>query len=241
MIYGLSKVIEDYAYPLHYEKVCCFPVRIKPEVSFVGRFGLIMKGKNPADLVRYSGEIKVDEVSHAFISQLFQNAGMGFKDDDDLPKVQIYLICYLLLWLDSDYYKEIGSMTQSTFRGVEQGTETDITKILHSMTRKMSKFSLRDVLNGGAHLNIINAKVNSPQCPKIHYALDGIDFNNTINKVKHVSNGYVTDITNSELRFLYRHRSNLSNRIIFYRGKREVEAPWVTSAADWAAYQPKTL
>lgn len=65
----------------------------------------------------------------------------------------------------------------------------------------------------------------------VHFALDHLDIGRVVNKTQRST-------TASELRWIYRHRTQLAAKVIFYRGQLKVDAPWETDSAQWRAYRP---
>ena len=82
---------------------------------------------------------------------------------------------------------------------------------------------------------------------KIHFILDSLDLSSVISKKDSaglfgIGRQYKgTSITASELRYAYRNRERLKGKILFYNRGQHVEAPWVTDAAAWQKYKPKSL
>ncbi|HEJ6984405.1 TPA: hypothetical protein SMF26_004507 [Serratia marcescens] len=98
----------------------------------------------------------------------------------------------------------------------------------HLVRRALSKFFSR---GSKAGLEMI---IRSGGRDKIHFVLDDIDIERVINK----SGG--SSITNSELRYLYRHRREINGKgkVHFYKNKQEVLAPWESDPARWCKYKP---
>ncbi|EMF0059306.1 hypothetical protein C656_05295 [Enterococcus hirae 57-03-H11] len=46
--------------------------------------------------------------------------------------------------------------------------------------------------------------------------------------------------TSTELRYVYRNRKELSEKVIFMKGGQRVKAPWEQEPEVWQAYQPKS-
>ncbi|MGR3886328.1 RHS repeat-associated core domain-containing protein [Pseudomonas sp. 1152_12] len=66
----------------------------------------------------------------------------------------------------------------------------------------------------------------------VHFALDDLDIGTVVSKSQRSA-------TASELRWLYRHRTQLAGKVIFYQGQFKVDAPWETHSALWRAYRPR--
>jgi insecticidal toxin complex protein TccC len=71
---------------------------------------------------------------------------------------------------------------------------------------------------------------------KIHFVLDGLDISNVVSK----EGPGGQSITASELRYAYRNRARLTERIHFYKDDAETTAPWETDPDLWASYHPKS-
>lgn len=70
---------------------------------------------------------------------------------------------------------------------------------------------------------------------KIHFVLDGLDYSAILSK-----QGYEgQSVTSSELRYVYRNRLRLNEKIHFYEKGEEVPAPWVSNPTQWKAYTPR--
>jgi len=65
----------------------------------------------------------------------------------------------------------------------------------------------------------------------VHFALDDLDMEWVLNKQEYSA-------TSSELRWLYRHRQQLTGRVTFYRRQQQVGAPWESSPLAWSSYKP---
>ena len=82
---------------------------------------------------------------------------------------------------------------------------------------------------------------------KIHFILDSLDLSSVISKKDSaglfgIGKQYKgTSITASELRYAYRNRERLEGKVLFYNRGKQVEAPWVTDAAAWQKYKPRSL
>ncbi|ALL39858.1 hypothetical protein B9T65_00160 [Serratia marcescens] len=94
--------------------------------------------------------------------------------------------------------------------------------------RALSKFFSRGSKAG------LEKIISSGKGDRVHFVLDGIDIERVINK----SGG--PSITNSELRYLYRHRHDINGKgkVHFYKSKQEVLAPWESDPARWREYTP---
>ncbi|HDS9727483.1 TPA: hypothetical protein QH957_004218 [Enterobacter bugandensis] len=75
--------------------------------------------------------------------------------------------------------------------------------------------------------------LNSRGKERVHFILDGIDIERVIAKQGTFS------ITASELRFLYRNRAKIKNRVYFYRDSEEVLPPWESDPGKWRSYEAK--
>lgn len=74
----------------------------------------------------------------------------------------------------------------------------------------------------------------SPQSPAVvHFALDELDIPSVVSKSRRST-------TASELRWLYRHRTQLAGKVVFYRGQIKVDAPWETHPVQWRHYRPRS-
>ena len=85
----------------------------------------------------------------------------------------------------------------------------------------------------------LDMSLNAEGNEKIHFILDGIDMDKVIEK-KEVSEKYSDrSTTASELRFLYRNKDRLGDKVIFYRQASQVPAPWQQEPQRWSVYKPK--
>ena len=85
----------------------------------------------------------------------------------------------------------------------------------------------------------IDMLLNAESGEKIHFILDGINMDNVIEK-KEISEKYSDrSTTASELRFLYRNKDRLGDKVIFYRQALQVPAPWHQEPQRWSTYEPK--
>jgi RHS repeat-associated protein len=67
----------------------------------------------------------------------------------------------------------------------------------------------------------------------VHFMIDGVNMEQVVNKS-------APSFTSSELRYLYRHRGKLVDKVLFYQNGKLVDAPWRTDRAVWNRYQPKS-
>lgn len=74
--------------------------------------------------------------------------------------------------------------------------------------------------------------LNSGRDDVIHFTLDKLDMKQVVLKTRNSA-------TSSELRYLYRHRLKLADKVLFYMKGKLVDAPWRTDRALWNRYQPK--
>ncbi|MBS9440749.1 hypothetical protein [Photorhabdus heterorhabditis] len=78
---------------------------------------------------------------------------------------------------------------------------------------------------------------------KIHFVLDGLNIEQVVNKTKGSDSfeaGPGESITASELRYAYRNRERLGDRIHFYKDDKEAIAPWDENPELWQNYMPKS-
>lgn len=78
---------------------------------------------------------------------------------------------------------------------------------------------------------------------KIHFVLDGLNIEQVVNKTKGstpLEAGPGESITASELRYAYRNRERLGERIHFYKDDKETIAPWDENPELWQNYIPKS-
>ncbi|QHI98116.1 toxin [Xylophilus rhododendri] len=88
----------------------------------------------------------------------------------------------------------------------------------------------------GSKLGIeITASEDSPN--HLHFILDGIGMEDVVRKSG--GNRQGSSITASELRYVFRNRQRLGDKVHFYRGGEEVNAPWADDPRLWAEYQPR--
>lgn len=71
---------------------------------------------------------------------------------------------------------------------------------------------------------------------QLHFVLDNIDMAAVVNKTGGLREG--KSITASELRYAWRNRERLGDRIHFYKNDSEVPAPWVSDPVLWQHYSP---
>lgn len=74
---------------------------------------------------------------------------------------------------------------------------------------------------------------------KIHFILDGIDLARVIKKKEMSENYSDRSTTAAELCFLYRHRDDIKDKVIFYQNAKQAPAPWLQEPQFWSAYKPK--
>jgi insecticidal toxin complex protein TccC len=75
--------------------------------------------------------------------------------------------------------------------------------------------------------------LNSGRTDVIHFTLDGLDMEQVVMKTR-------PSATSSELRYLFRNREKLADKVLFYRKNMLVDAPWRTDRAEWSRYTPKS-
>jgi insecticidal toxin complex protein TccC len=93
-------------------------------------------------------------------------------------------------------------------------------KFGHKLISRASKAGLSTILNSG-------------RTDVIHFTLDGLDMEQVVMKTR-------SSATSSELRYLFRHREKLADKVLFYRNNMLVDAPWRTDRAGWSRYTPKS-
>lgn len=89
----------------------------------------------------------------------------------------------------------------------------------------------------GSKIGINIAKTN-PNVT-IYFLLDGLDMKKVLTKTR--LKMPAKNVTNHELRYIYRNWSQLEGKIIFFRDGKEVEPPWKSAEYKkmWQAYNPK--
>ncbi|EOG2476927.1 TPA: hypothetical protein SMF39_004413 [Serratia marcescens] len=76
--------------------------------------------------------------------------------------------------------------------------------------------------------------ISSAGDEKVHFILDGINLSRVILKEGEMS------FTGAELRYLYRNRKILKDKVKFYRNGKETPPPWEDNASSWNAYKKST-
>ncbi len=99
-----------------------------------------------------------------------------------------------------------------------------------------------DVFKRVSKLGIVNTYHRGNQ---IHFALDELNMDDvTRSKGNRDGHDHANSVTAKELRFIYRHREQLGDTVKFYRGGREVRAPWDArerTADSWNQYNTERL
>lgn len=67
---------------------------------------------------------------------------------------------------------------------------------------------------------------------EIYFALDGLNFDEVIRN-KHQG------VTSSEIRYIYRHRNKLKDKVTFFMDNKPTNAPWIDNPKLWSSYVPK--
>ncbi|WP_339545650.1 RHS repeat-associated core domain-containing protein [Pseudomonas sp. RA_35y_Pfl2_P32] len=93
-------------------------------------------------------------------------------------------------------------------------------KFGHKLISRASKAGLSTILNSG-------------RTDVIHFTLDELDMEQVVMKTR-------ASATSSELRYLFRNREKLADKVLFYRKQMLVDAPWRTDQAGWSRYTPKS-
>lgn len=80
---------------------------------------------------------------------------------------------------------------------------------------------------------------------KVHYILDDINFDSVVDKDDLYHNHYgenIVSITNSELRWLYRNRTDPDTQksVQFWKDGRPANAPWADDPETWRRYKPRS-
>jgi hypothetical protein len=123
------------------------------------------------------------------------------------------------------------------WRGVAKGDKTvqaDSVRTDEEWTALTEVYAVRKACKFGIEY------ISSFLGAKVHYALDGINLQEVVGKAdRNLWTGKQgIPITTSELRYLFRewgrYRDNVN--LIFYIGRGEVPAPWVSSPQEWLPY-----
>jgi len=78
----------------------------------------------------------------------------------------------------------------------------------------------------------LSTVLNSDKGDVVHFLLDDLDMEQVTLKTR-------PSATSSELRYLFRNQEKLPGKVMFYRDKQRVDAPWVTDPVAWQRYRPK--
>lgn len=243
MIFGLSSAIKSYSWPHHYKKICCIPISPNPDVSFLGRFNKMINAQNAEKILYYGMEPHhIDEDKDILTYELSISAGVNPSQIEAMSIHQLYVLCYFLLWVKSSRFNKICDMINTQFTEVQKENKqgiSDVRVIMSSLTRQMNKFAIESTINDSVLDYSNKLTLSRHEAPKIHFALDGINMNDTVHKVRTTAQNVRSDYTNSELRYIFRQRNNLNDKVIFYRDKIEVDAPWIEMPDLWKNYEKK--
>jgi len=118
------------------------------------------------------------------------------------------------------YADELSSGHYSVRKTFEKYVDAD-DKFGQKLIARASKAGLSTILNSG-------------RTDVIHFTLDGLDMEQVVMKTR-------PSATSSELRYLFRNREKLADKVLFYRNNMLVDAPWRTDRAGWSRYTPKSV
>lgn len=116
------------------------------------------------------------------------------------------------------FVSDLSSGDYSFEHTLQDYIDVSLSKFQHKLVSRASKSALKTLTD--------------PQSIRqVHFALDDLDMNAVISKS-------ASSATNSELRWLYRHREQLAGHVTFYRRQQRVDAPWESSPSAWRRYRP---
>ena len=116
------------------------------------------------------------------------------------------------------FVSDLASGEYSFERTLEAYIGVDLSEFQQKLVSRASKSALKTLTD--------------PQSIRqVHFALDHLNINDVIEKSEF-------SVTGSELRWLYRHRSQLAGRVTFYQNQQRVDAPWESNASAWRRYKP---
>ena len=117
------------------------------------------------------------------------------------------------------FVSDLGAGKYSLVATAHQYIGTDLLTIQQKIVTRSSKSALETLTS------LHSAAV-------VHFALDNLDIGAVISKQG-------VSATASELRWLYRHRTQLAGRVRFYQNQQRVDAPWESNASAWRRYTPR--
>ncbi len=115
------------------------------------------------------------------------------------------------------YATELAGGRYSVRKTFEKYLDAD-DKFPHKLISRASKAGLATLLN-------------SESTDVIHFMLDELDMDQVVMKTR-------PSATSSELRYLFRNREKLADKVLFYRNNTLVDAPWRSDRAGWERYRP---
>ncbi|KPU61878.1 RHS repeat-associated core domain protein [Pseudomonas fluorescens] len=118
-----------------------------------------------------------------------------------------------------NYADELSSGSYSVRKTFEKYVDAD-DKFGQKLISRASKGGLSTILNSG-------------RTDVIHFTLDELDMEQVVMKTR-------PSATSSELRYLFRNREKLADKVLFYRNNMLVDAPWRSDRAGWSRYTPKS-
>lgn len=117
------------------------------------------------------------------------------------------------------YAAELANGHYSVRKTFEKYVDAD-DKFGHKLISRASKAGLSTILSSG-------------RTDVIHFTLDDLDMDQVVMKTRRSA-------TSSELRYLFRNREKLVDKVLFYQNNKLVDAPWRTDRTGWSRYKPKS-
>jgi insecticidal toxin complex protein TccC len=146
--------------------------------------------------------------------------------------------------VENKFYEKIKSshatfFSRKVYRGFSERFAAELAGGKYSVSSTFQRYvddengELRFDLNSRASKAGLLTMLKSEDSAVVHFMLDGLDMNSVVSKSQQ-------SITSSELRYLYRNREKLADKVLFYQEGKLVDAPWRTDRIGWSRYKPRS-
>ncbi len=131
-------------------------------------------------------------------------------------------------WSTNSAYKNFAKAYADELSESKYSIYETVYRYLDLSSEEFSMKLVNRISKGG-----LSTLLKSKNSAIVHFMLDEVDMERVVLKT-------LPSPTSSELRYLYRNRQQLADKVLFYKNNELVDAPWRTDRTLWQRYQPRS-
>ncbi|WP_347904256.1 RHS repeat-associated core domain-containing protein [Pseudomonas purpurea] len=253
LIFGMYKIVErrylsSYARFIRRGDVLGMYFTRKDTEGLVGDLAKMRSGyvsfEYLAHLATEEGSGDLDELAHSLDDEGWGNIVSKVEKGHEYWSIKHDQIKRQISNVGESYYETIRSsqdslMSSKVHRQFSQAFAAELSGGKYSVSETFKKYHEGDdkvflfKFVSRASKAGLSTILNSEGTAVVHFMLDGLDMGQVVNKT-------TPSLTSSELRYLYRNRGKLADKVLFYQNGKLVDAPWRADRSVWDRYKPKS-